>query len=107
MQQRSDRPSLYYVEGIQVKKRYQCQAPVRLTALDGVLDNCLWFLLPEELFADLMNMQNMKKERDTFVILTKKWKIYVLFVVGIFRGHKCIEIHYLVIRKTVSERKRV
>ena len=28
MQQRSDRPSLYYVEGIQVKKTYQRQAPV-------------------------------------------------------------------------------
>ena len=24
-------------------------------ALGGALDNCLWFLLPEEFFADLMN----------------------------------------------------
>ena len=28
---------------------------LQLTALDGALDNCLWFLLPEEFFADLMN----------------------------------------------------
>ena len=25
------------------------------TLLDGILDNCLWLLLPEELFADLIN----------------------------------------------------
>ena len=30
VQQRSDRPSLYYVEGIQVKKKDQRQAPVLL-----------------------------------------------------------------------------
>ena len=31
MQQRSDRPSLYYVEDIQVKKTYQRQAPVYIS----------------------------------------------------------------------------
>ena len=32
------------------------------TALGGALDNCLRFLVPDELFADPMNMQNIKKE---------------------------------------------
>ena len=36
MQQRSDRPSLYYVEGIQVKKKYQRQAPVPADGAHGI-----------------------------------------------------------------------
>ena len=31
--------------------------PTAITVLGGALDNCLWFLLPEEFFADLMNIR--------------------------------------------------
>ena len=38
MHQRSDRPSLYYVEGIQVKKTDQRQAPVDLRSVSPTIN---------------------------------------------------------------------
>ena len=42
---------------------------LQLTALGGALDNCLWFLLPEEIFADLKCMN--KSIRDHYCGLLK------------------------------------